>query len=99
MDPAQIRFIMESEAMRRAMEPVDLIRRLKEIEHEAYTNTEVEIKQVPKQTAAVDLSKKLKDRAMNDANNQKALEEWRKRKVERARRREIERNSTITSLL
>ncbi|KAJ6802616.1 uncharacterized protein M6B38_191835 [Iris pallida] len=99
MDPAQIRFIMESEAMRRAMEPVDLIRRLKEIEHEAYTNTEVGIKQVPKQTAAVDLSKKLKDRAMNDANNQKALEEWRKRKVERARQREIEKNSTITSLL
>ncbi|XP_020596217.1 uncharacterized protein LOC110036170 [Phalaenopsis equestris] len=95
-DIARTRYIMESEQIRRSMEPMDLIKRIKEIEEEAYTEPGGETKQVPKQTAAVDLSKRLNDlRAMNDAN--KALEEWRKRKMERARQREIERNTTLTS--
>ncbi|RRT38371.1 hypothetical protein B296_00039410, partial [Ensete ventricosum] len=46
-------------------------RLIKEIEQEAYTEPEREIQQLPKQTAAVDLSKRLKDRAMNDVNSQK----------------------------
>ncbi|KAH0461231.1 hypothetical protein IEQ34_008806 [Dendrobium chrysotoxum] len=95
---AQMRYIMESEQIRRSMEPLDLIKRIKEIEEEALTEPGMETKQVPKQTAAVDLSKRLNDlRAMNDANSLKALEEWRKRKMERARQRQIERNTTITS--
>ncbi|CAL9112321.1 hypothetical protein MUK42_01411 [Musa troglodytarum] len=96
-DPTQLRYILESEEIRRAMEPLELIKRIKEIEQEAYTEPEREIQQVPKQTAAVDLSKRLKDRAMNDVNSQKALEEWRMRKMERARQREIEKNGTLTS--
>ncbi|ONK79523.1 uncharacterized protein A4U43_C01F7220 [Asparagus officinalis] len=89
-DPSQIKYLLESEEMRRAMEPSELIKRIKEIEREAYNEPEPEIKQVPKQKAAVDLSKRLKDsRAMNDANSQRALEEWRKRKMERARQREV----------
>ncbi|KAJ8490398.1 hypothetical protein OPV22_012119 [Ensete ventricosum] len=97
IDPTQLRYILESEEIRRAMEPLELIKRIKEIEQEAYTEPEREIQQIPKQTAAVDLSKRLKDRAMNDVNSQKALEEWRMRKMERARQREIEKNGTLTS--
>ncbi|KAK8957923.1 hypothetical protein KSP39_PZI000680 [Platanthera zijinensis] len=90
----QMRYIMESEEIRRSMEPLDLIKRIKEIEEEAYSEPDMETKQVPKQTAAVDLSKRLSDlRAMNDANSLKALVEWRKRKMDRARQREIDRNS------
>ncbi|WOK94921.1 hypothetical protein Cni_G03626 [Canna indica] len=97
IDPTQLRYILESQEIRRAMEPLELIKRIKEIEQEAYAEPERETQQVPTQTAAVDLSKRLKDRAMNDASSQKALEEWRKRKMERARQREIEKNGTTTS--
>ncbi|CAN6201286.1 unnamed protein product [Urochloa humidicola] len=93
-DSAQLRYIWESEELRRAMEPVDLIRRVKEIEQEAYGEHGMAA-QDPKQTAAVDLSNRLKDlRAGNDGSSQKALEEWRKRKMERARQRAIEKNGT-----
>ncbi|RWW77862.1 hypothetical protein BHE74_00013944 [Ensete ventricosum] len=75
-------FQLENEAMRRlpagergdASFSLDEMRRrspIKEIEQEAYTEPEREIQQIPKQTAAVDLSKRLKDRAMNDVNSQK----------------------------
>ncbi|KAG6530209.1 hypothetical protein ZIOFF_012432 [Zingiber officinale] len=94
---AQIRYILESEEIRRAMEPLELIKRIKEIEQEAHTQPDHEIQQVPKQNAAVDLAKRLRDRAMNDASSQQALEEWRKRKMERARQREIEKNITTAS--
>ncbi|PKA59414.1 hypothetical protein AXF42_Ash019568 [Apostasia shenzhenica] len=91
-----VRYMMESEQIRKSMEPVNLIKRIKEIQAAAYTEQDKETKQVPKQTAAVDLSKRLKDmRTFNDANSLKALEEWRKRKMERARQREIEKNATI----
>ncbi|KDP33340.1 hypothetical protein JCGZ_12889 [Jatropha curcas] len=92
------RHIKESEEIRLAMQPWKLIKRVKEIEQEA--NAEVEIIQQKdvKQTAAVDLSKRLKDfRAINDAASLKALEEWRKRKIERARLRQLEKNGTATS--
>ncbi|CAL5020213.1 unnamed protein product [Urochloa decumbens] len=96
-DSAQLRYIWESEELRRAMEPVDLIRRVKEIEQEAYGEHGMAT-QDPKQTAAVDLSNRLKDlRAGNDGSSQKALEEWRKRKMERARQRAIEKNGTSSS--
>jgi len=79
------------------MEPVDLIRRVKEIEQEAYGDHGMAT-QDPKQTAAVDLSNRLKDlRAGNDGSSQKALEEWRKRKMERARQRAIEKNGTSSA--
>uniref|UniRef100_A0A0D9VMN1 Uncharacterized protein n=1 Tax=Leersia perrieri TaxID=77586 RepID=A0A0D9VMN1_9ORYZ len=94
-DSAQLRFIWESEELRRAMEPVDLIRRVKEIEQEAYGEHGMTTQEDAKQTAAVDLSKRLQDlRAGNDGSSQKALEEWRKRKMERARQRAIEKNGT-----
>ncbi|KAJ3691575.1 hypothetical protein LUZ61_020739 [Rhynchospora tenuis] len=97
LSSAQLKYIWESEELRRVMEPVDLIKRIKEIELEAYADADVETENAEKQTAAVDLSKRLQDmRAVNEANSQKALEEWRKRKIERARQREIGKNGTAS---
>ncbi|PWZ25495.1 hypothetical protein Zm00014a_012673 [Zea mays] len=71
---SQLRYIWESEELRRAMEPVDLIRRVKEIEQEAYGEHGMATDEDPKQTAAVDLSKWLKDlRAGNDGSSQKGI--------------------------
>ncbi|TKY53661.1 hypothetical protein E2542_SST25202 [Spatholobus suberectus] len=94
----QLSYIKESEEIRLAMLPVELIKRVREIEQEVYTEPETAQKKDTKQTAAVDLSKRLKDfRSLNDAASLKALEEWRKRKMERARQRELEKNGTISS--
>ncbi|XP_078152939.1 uncharacterized protein LOC144548120 [Carex rostrata] len=99
LSSAQLKYIWESEELRRVMEPVDLIKRIKEIEQEAFADSEVETENAEKQTAAVDLSKRLQDmRAVNEANSQKAVEEWRKRKIERARQREIGKNGTASGL-
>ncbi|KAK2400205.1 hypothetical protein P8452_01501 [Trifolium repens] len=94
----QLSYIKESEEIRLAMLPLELIKRVKEIELEGYTEPETAQKKDTKQTAAVDLSKRLKDfRSLNDASSLKALEEWRKRKIERARLRQLEKNGTTSS--
>ncbi|XP_039138382.1 uncharacterized protein LOC120275757 [Dioscorea cayenensis subsp. rotundata] len=92
-----LKYVMESLELRRALEPVELIKRVREIEQEVFADEpESEMQKLPKQTTAVDLSNRLKDlRSTNDANSLKALEEWRKRKMERARQREIEKNGAI----
>ncbi|CAA6655399.1 unnamed protein product [Spirodela intermedia] len=82
------------------MEPVELIKRLREIEQEADAEPETLQQNVPKKTAAADLSKRLHDlRTMNDANGQKAIEEWRQRKIERdrARQLQIEKNASVAT--
>ncbi|XP_027366854.1 uncharacterized protein LOC113873080 [Abrus precatorius] len=95
---SELSYIKESEEIRLAMLPVELIKRVREIEQEVYTEPETAQKKDTKQTAAVDLSKRLKDfRTLNDAASLKALEEWRKRKMERARQRELEKNGTTSS--
>ncbi|KAK9991656.1 hypothetical protein SO802_026641 [Lithocarpus litseifolius] len=95
---AQIRYIKESEEIRLAMQPLELMKRVREIEQEVYARPETVQQKDSKQTAAVDLSKRLKDfRSANDAASLKALEEWRKRKMDRARQRELEKNGTVTS--
>ncbi|KAG2727766.1 hypothetical protein I3843_01G171200 [Carya illinoinensis] len=95
---AQIQYIKESEQIRLAMQPLELIKRVMEIEQEAYAKPETVQQKDTKQTAAVDLSKRLKDfRSLNDAGSLKALEEWRKRKMERARQRELGKNGSGTS--
>ncbi|KAJ8616796.1 hypothetical protein MRB53_036168 [Persea americana] len=98
-DPVQLRYIMEAEAIRRTMEPLELIKRVREIQQEGYREPEMVVqRQAPKKTAAADLSKRLQDlRALNDANSKKALEEWRKRKKDRERQREMEKNRTINA--
>ncbi|KDO52271.1 hypothetical protein CISIN_1g045429mg [Citrus sinensis] len=91
-------YIKESEELRLAMQPLELIKRVREIQQEAYQEPKTVVQKDIKQTAAVDLSKRLKDlRSANDAASIKALEEWRKRKMERARQRELEKNGTTTS--
>lgn len=95
---AELNYIKESEEIRLAMLPLELIKRVREIEQEGYTEPETAQKKDTKQTAAVDLSKRLKDfRSLNDAASLKALEEWRKRKMERARQRQLEKNGTTSS--
>ncbi|XP_040988974.1 uncharacterized protein LOC121236594 [Juglans microcarpa x Juglans regia] len=94
----QSQYIKESEEIRLAMQPLELIKRVMEIEQEAYAKPEMVQQKDTKQTAAVDLSKRLKDfRSLNDAGSLKALEEWRKRKMERARQRELGKNGSATS--
>ncbi|GLT76603.1 hypothetical protein SLA2020_482550 [Shorea laevis] len=93
-----LKYIRESEEIRLAMRPLELIKRVREIEQEAYAEPEADQEKESKQTAALDLSKRLKDfRAFNDAASVKALEEWRKRKMERAKQRELEKNGTAAS--
>ncbi|KAF7807145.1 BAR domain-containing protein [Senna tora] len=94
----QLSYIKQSEEIRLAMLPLELIKRVREIEQEANTEPEKVQQKDIKQTAAVDLSKRLKDfRSLNDAASLKALEEWRKRKMERARQRQLEKNGTSSS--
>ncbi|PON94875.1 Transmembrane protein [Trema orientale] len=98
LNSARLRYIKESEEIRLAMQPWELIKRVREIHQEAYAEPKTVQEKDAKQTAAADLSKRLKDlRSVNDANSLKALEEWRKRKMERARLRQLEKNGTITS--
>ncbi|KAL9305000.1 hypothetical protein AtEden1_Chr1g0004051 [Arabidopsis thaliana] len=95
---AQLRYIKEAEELRLKMQPLELIRRVREIEQEASAGQETEQQKDVKQTTAVDLSKRLKDfRALNDASSLKALEEWRKRKMERARQRDLEKTGGVSS--
>ncbi|KAL9364181.1 hypothetical protein Peur_042054 [Populus x canadensis] len=92
----ELSYIKESEEMRLALQPWKLIKRclqIKEIEQEAYAEPETVQHKDMKQTAAVDLSKRLQDiRSVNDVSSFKALEEWRKRKMERARQRAVGKN-------
>ncbi|KAL8162819.1 hypothetical protein V2J09_014308 [Rumex salicifolius] len=89
------KLIKESDELRRAMQPLELIKRVREIEQEAYAEPETIQQKETRQTAAFDLSKRLNNfRSSTDGANQKALEEWLKRKMERARQREIGRNGT-----
>ena len=94
-DVVHLSYIKESEEMRRAMEPLELIKRVRDITQEAYAETEIVQVKDTKQTAAEVLSKRLKDsHSFSDAASQRALEEWRKRKMERARQRQMEKNGT-----
>ncbi|KAL8048282.1 hypothetical protein ABFX02_07G054000 [Erythranthe guttata] len=92
------RHIKECEEIRRAMVPVDLIRRVREITEDEYVGIEeIEAKDV-KQTAAMDLVSRLNNyRSYSDSGSTKALEEWRKRKMERARQRSVGKNGTSNS--
>ncbi|KAF5823095.1 hypothetical protein HanRHA438_Chr01g0035441 [Helianthus annuus] len=97
-DQVLLKYIKESEELRRAMEPVDLIKRVREIEREGHEEVDTLQEKDAKQSAALDLISRLNNhRTYSDADNQKALEEWRKRKMERARQRGLGRNGTTVS--
>eukprot|EP00261_Vitis_vinifera_P019643 XP_010650173.1 PREDICTED: uncharacterized protein LOC104879306 [Vitis vinifera] len=71
-DAVQLSYIKESEEMCRAMEPLELIKRVREITQEAYVEAEIVQLKDTKQTAAEDLSKRLKDScSFSDAAGQK----------------------------
>ncbi|KAL6519842.1 hypothetical protein OROMI_032736 [Orobanche minor] len=94
---ALYRHMKECEDIRRAMVPVDLIKRVREIGQDVDVETELQQKDV-KQTAAVDLITRLNNfRSNSDPGSMKALEEWRKRKMERARQRLLVKNGTTIS--
>lgn len=77
------------------MVPLELIKRVREIELQVNAESESDSQSDTKQTAALDLSKRLNNaRSFSDPASVKALEEWRKRKMERARQRELGRNAT-----
>ncbi|CAN8311223.1 unnamed protein product [Cochlearia groenlandica] len=97
---AQLRIIKEAEEIRLAMQPLELIKRVREIEQEGSAGKETEQqKDVKQNTAVVDLTKRLKDiHTGNDASSLKALEEWRKRKMERARQRGLEKTGGVSSV-
>ncbi|KAB2625740.1 hypothetical protein D8674_017400 [Pyrus ussuriensis x Pyrus communis] len=98
LNSAALRYVRESEEIRFAMRPLELIKRVKEIQQEAYEKPETAKEKDTRQTVAVDLSKRLKDlHYVNDATSFKALEEWRKRKMERARLRQLENNGTLAT--
>ncbi|KAK6781110.1 hypothetical protein AABB24_036328 [Solanum stoloniferum] len=89
------RYIMEAEEIRRAMLPVELIKRVKEIQKEGHVEPDPLQQKDAKQTAAVDLISRLNNyRSYSDSGSVKVVEEWRKRKMERARQRELEKNGT-----
>ncbi|WZZ20031.1 hypothetical protein YC2023_121418 [Brassica napus] len=95
---AQLRYVKEAEEIRLKMQPLELIKRVREIEQESSAGQETEQEKDVKQNTAVDLSKRLKDfRSLNDASSLKALEEWRKRKMERARQRDLEKTGGLSS--
>ncbi|KAL2506507.1 hypothetical protein Adt_22128 [Abeliophyllum distichum] len=97
---ALYRHIKESEDIRRSMVPKDLIKRVREIEKEAYVESQPVPKKDAKQTAAADLISRLNNFHSNsDAGSVRALEEWRKRKMERARQRSMVKNGTSGSQL
>ncbi|KAH0861892.1 hypothetical protein HID58_079103 [Brassica napus] len=92
---AQLRYIKEAREIRLAMQPLELIKRVKEIQQEASAGHETDVKQ---NTEAVDLSKRLKAfLPTNEESSLKALEEWRKRKMERARQRDLEKTGGVSS--
>ncbi|PWA91930.1 hypothetical protein CTI12_AA085810 [Artemisia annua] len=93
-----LKYVKESEDLRRAMEPVELIKRVREIEREGREEVESGQGKDAKQTAALDLISRLNNhRSYSDSDNQRALEEWRKRKMERARQRGLGKNGNTTS--
>ncbi|XP_057772353.1 uncharacterized protein LOC130991917 isoform X2 [Salvia miltiorrhiza] len=95
---ALYRHIKESEDIRRALIPHDLIKRVREIGEGVYVETEQMQQKDVKQTAAVDLISRLNNfRSYSDAGSNKALEEWRKRKMERARQRSLGKDGTASS--
>ncbi|KAK3019087.1 hypothetical protein RJ639_004956 [Escallonia herrerae] len=96
-DNVRLQYIKESEEIRHVMEPLELIKRVREIEKEARVESLPVQQKDTKQTAAVDLMSRLNNfRSSTDAASLKALEEWRKRKMEREKLRGLGKNGTVT---
>ncbi|KAH9315367.1 hypothetical protein KI387_023994, partial [Taxus chinensis] len=69
----QAKFVTTGEEFRRAMEPVDLIKRIKELQLESESTSQNQVqKKVSRKNNAAEISKRLNDlRASTDQNSQK----------------------------
>eukprot|EP01018_Ginkgo_biloba_P037167 Gb_11013 [translate_table: standard] len=93
----ELKRMSESIRVRRASEPVDLIRRVvKEIQEESFREEVREKRsQSTKENLAKELLQRLKEiKADGNVNEEQALEEWRKKKLEEAKKREATKAST-----
>ncbi|KAJ0236150.1 Uncharacterized protein HA466_0261430 [Hirschfeldia incana] len=89
---ARLRYIKEAREIRLAMQPLELIKRVKEIQQEASAGHEIEQQKDVMQNTTVDLSKRVKAFfPTNEELSLKALEEWRKRK------RDLEKTGGVSS--
>ncbi|MCO5567663.1 hypothetical protein L7F22_021357 [Adiantum nelumboides] len=86
--PEQLDRIKEAISIWRAAEPVDLINRVKEIQEESAGVYNLKETRSVKKPGAVALVERLKEiRDSKSKTDQEALEEWRRKKLEEAKRR------------
>ncbi|KAH9314145.1 hypothetical protein KI387_022772, partial [Taxus chinensis] len=98
----ELKRMQDAVRVRQASEPLDLIRRVQEIKEEAYReNVKAKRSQYAKEKLAKEVLQRLKElKASNNSNEQQALEEWRKKKLEEAKKHEATKygaNSTMQS--
>ncbi|EPS73795.1 hypothetical protein M569_00962, partial [Genlisea aurea] len=96
---ALARNMKESEDARRSMIPWDLITRVREIREEVSVDEVESVLHQQKEAKQNNAGNLMISRLNNfhsysDSANVRALEEWRKRKIERARQRSLTRNGT-----
>ncbi|KAI5064874.1 hypothetical protein GOP47_0019569 [Adiantum capillus-veneris] len=86
--PEQLDRIKEAISIWRAAEPVDLINRVKEIQEESAGVYGLKETRSEKKPGAMGLVERLKEiRDSKSKTDQEALEEWRRKKLEEAKRR------------
>lgn len=95
----ELKQMSEAITVRRASEPVDLIRRVKEIEEESYREAVREKRSHSTMVKlAHELLQQLKEfKGDGDSDEQEALEEWRKKKLEEAKKQEAMKGSVNSS--
>ncbi|KAI8566574.1 hypothetical protein RHMOL_Rhmol02G0051200 [Rhododendron molle] len=67
----QLKYVKESEELRRAMEPLELIKRVREIQQEVYVKPEAVEQKETKQATAVDLISRLNNFRTTDSGSMK----------------------------
>lgn len=96
----EVKRMREAIKVRQASQPVDLIRRVKEIEEESYRK---DVREKRSQSTTEKLAQELLQRLNEfkgdgDSIEQQALEEWRKKKLEEVKKREAMKASVNSSM-
>ncbi|KAL2631022.1 hypothetical protein R1flu_015708 [Riccia fluitans] len=88
----EIERINQAHVARRAVEPVDLMKRLKEIELETQREADKDKEtEDSKQKVAAELAERLREwRGNTNQHQSEALDEWRRKRIEEARKRGVE---------
>lgn len=96
----EVKRMREAIKVRQASQPVDLIRRVKEIEEESYRKDMREKRsQSTMEKLAQELLQRLNEfKGDGDSIEQQALEEWRKKKLEEVKKREAMKASVNSSM-